>query len=104
MPDNPEFQNRPKPFSKERTKQTIGMIVYFYCVFFVIMKIIAIFQGAVLKPNAIIALPFIGLGIWGFLQRKQQTFSWIYIILGVLIISVLRYYELDLIQYLQNTV
>lgn len=104
MSDNPEFQNRPKPFSKERTKQTIGMIVYFYCVFFVIMKIIAIFQGASLKPNAIIAIPFVALGVWGFLQRKQQIFSWVYIILGVLIISVLRYYELDLIRYLQNTV
>ncbi len=104
MAVDPEgFQNRPKPFSKERTRQTVGMIVYFYCVFFVIMKIIAVFQGQPVGTHFLIALPFIGLAIWGFKQQRTRSFSWLYSIIGVVLISVLRYYEMDLIGFLNAT-
>lgn len=99
---NGEYQNRPKPFSKERTKQTIGMIVYFYCVFFVIMKIVAVFQGVAVGPNLLIAVPFIGFAVWGFWHQRHRDFSWLYIIIGILLISALRYYEHGLLQYLQG--
>lgn len=97
-----EFQNRPKPFSKERTRQTVGMVVYFYCVFFVIMKVIAVFQGHPALPHFLIAIPFIGLAIWGFKQQRTRSFSWLYSIIGIVLISVLRYYELDLITFLNT--
>ncbi len=101
---NGEFQNRPKPFSKERTRQTLGMIIYFYCVFFVMMKVIAVVQGAVVGPNLLIAIPFVGFAIWGFYQQRHHNFSWFYIIIGILMISALRYYETGLLQYLQDAI
>lgn len=101
---NGEFQNRPKPFSKERTKQTIGMIIYFYCVFFVIMKVIAVFQGAVAGPNLLVSIPFVGFAVWGFYQQRHRDFSWVYIVVGVLMISALRYYETGLLHYLQGVI
>lgn len=100
--DKEEFQNRPKPFSKERTRQTVGMVVYFYCVFFVIMKIIAVFQGSPFMTHFLIAIPFIAMAIWGFKQQRIRSFSWLYSIIGIVFISVLRYYEVDLIDFLNT--
>jgi len=58
------------------------------------MKIIAIlFENAWPIPNLILALPFLIFAIIGGLMMKKETYSWIYVIAGVLVISVLRYYE-----------
>jgi len=97
--DNPE---RPKPFSKERIKATVSMIIYFYSVFFIIMKIIAIFQGANWKVHGLIAVPFLFFAYFGNKMQRSQKFSWLYVGAGVIVISALRYYELDLAAYLEG--
>ncbi len=64
-------ENRPKPFSKERTKATISKIVFFYSVFFVVMKIIAVFNGYPIKASLILSIPFLLLALWGLFQVKK---------------------------------
>lgn len=67
------------------------------------MKIIAIvFQGAWAIPNLIIALPFVVFAAIGWVMLKREQYSWIYVIAGVLIISVVRYYEMEWVVEIHN--
>lgn len=102
--DQNHLENRPKPFSKERTKHTVGMIVYFYSVFYVIMKIVSMVQEGDYFSKLIISLPFIVLGIIGLRLKTNNAFSWVYSIMGVVVISAIRYYEIDLLTYLQELI
>ncbi|SDS30901.1 hypothetical protein SAMN04487764_1924 [Gillisia sp. Hel1_33_143] len=75
-------------------KAIISKIILFYSVFFVVMKVIAIlFENAWPLPNLILAIPFLIFAIIGGLMMKKETYSWIYVIIGVIVISALRYYE-----------
>lgn len=98
-----ELENRPAPFSKERTKAIICKIIFFYSLFFVIMKVIAIFKGAVMLPNLLLSIPFLVFAAVGFHIDRNKRYSWLYVILGVLVISATRYYEFELLQYFQDT-
>lgn len=77
-------------------KALISKIILFYSVFYVIMKLIAVvFQGAWPIPNLLFTLPYIVFAIVGWRMMKSEQFSWIYVIAGVLVISVIRYYEME---------
>jgi hypothetical protein len=79
---------------KTNYKVIISKVIVFYSVFYVIMKLIAIlFDDAWALPNLILALPFLLFAIIGGLIMKKESFSWIYVIVGVLVISTIRYYE-----------
>ena len=79
---------------KTNFKAIISKIIVFYSVFYVVMKLIAIvFDGAWAIPNLILAIPFLIFAIVGGLLMKKETFSWIYVIVGVVVISAVRYYE-----------
>ncbi len=93
-------ENRPKPFSKERTKATICKLIFFYSVFFVVMKIIAVFDGYPMKASFMLSIPFLLLALWGLFQVRKDTYSWFYVILGILIVSAMRYYEVMIYNYL----
>ena len=81
---------------KRNLKGLISKIILFYSFFYVVMKIIAIlFQGAWAIPNLIIALPFVVFTAIGWVMLKREQYSWIYVIAGVVIISVVRYYEME---------
>lgn len=97
-----QTNNHSKPFSKERTKAIICKIIFFYSLFFVIMKIIAIFKGAVMLPNLLMAIPFLILTAIGFYIDRRNKYSWIYVIIGIIVISTIRYYEPQLLIYFQN--
>lgn len=101
--ENINYEDRAKPFSKERIKSTVCRVIYFYSLFFVIMKIIAIFQGADPLPHTLIALPFMIFTYIGYRMSRQKNFSWAYIIVGIVVISAIRYYELDLLRYFQDS-
>lgn len=101
MQEQPE-ENRHKPFSKDRTRYIVGMVIYFYCVFYIIMKVIEIFQGAAALPYLILIIPFAVLAFVGNRLQRHKYFGWSYVIIGVLLISFMRYYELSLVQYLQE--
>ncbi|MFD2834415.1 hypothetical protein [Gramella sp. AN32] len=71
----------------------ISKIIFFYCTFYVIMKILAIFQGAWVAPSLVLAIPYLAFAIAGAYMVKTDNYSWIYVIAGVILISVVRYYE-----------
>ena len=77
-------------------KALISKIILFYSVFYVIMKLIAvIFQNAWPIPNLILAIPYVIFAAIGWVMVKKNIFSWIYVIAGILVISVIRYFETE---------
>ncbi|MCF4101018.1 hypothetical protein L1I30_05025 [Gillisia sp. M10.2A] len=81
---------------KDNFKAILCKIILFYSVFYVVMKLIAIlFDGAWPIPNLILVLPFIAFAVVGGLMFKRDYFTWTYAILGIIIISVIRYYEAE---------
>lgn len=91
--------NQPKPFSKKRTKIIVGRIIYFYSIFYVLIRIFSGFQNDTFLPHFLIAIPFIALASIGFTFEKNKNYSWIYVIIGVVLISVIRFYEQELFTY-----
>lgn len=84
-------------------KALISKIILFYSVFYVIMKLIAvIFQGAWPIPNLLFTLPYIVFAVVGWRMMKSENFSWIYNILGVIVISVIRYFEIEWMNAIQQ--
>lgn len=93
-----EFHQRVMPTSMQNRnlKALVSKIILFYSIFYVVMKLIAIlFQGAWPIPNLILAIPFVIFAAIGWRMLKQNSYSWIYVIAGIVIISVIRYYEMD---------
>lgn len=78
---------------QSRYLSTISKIIFFYSVFYVVMKILAIFQGAWILPNLVLTVPYIIFGIVGGYMLKRNSFSWIYVIAGIILISTIRYFE-----------
>jgi hypothetical protein len=71
------------------------------------MKVFAVlFENVWVLPNLILAIPFLVSAILGGIMIKQNSYSWIYVISGILVISVIRYYEaewvVNLHQYLNQ--
>lgn len=93
---------RPKPFSKERTKLIVGRIIYFYSIFYVLIRLFSGFQDEVFLPHLLIAIPFMILVGIGFVFEKKKDYSWIYVIIGIVLISLLRFYEQEIYLYLLN--
>ena len=65
-------ENRPKPFSKERTKATLCKIIFFYSIFYVVMKVIAAFKGLWVIPNLVLTLPYLIFAAIGFWMTKTR--------------------------------
>ncbi len=77
-------------------KALFSKIILFYSIFYVIMKLIAvIFQDAWPIPNLLFTLPYIIFAAVGWKMMKEEQFSWIYVITGVIVISIIRYYEME---------
>lgn len=77
-------------------KALVSKIILFYSFFYVVMKLIAvIFQDAWPIPNLILAIPYIIFAAIGWRMLKLDQYSWIYVIAGILVISVVRYYEMQ---------
>ncbi len=90
---------------KDRYLSTISKIIFFYSVFYVVMKVLAILQGAWIMPNLILTIPYIIFAIIGGYMFRRNSYNWIYVIAGVILISVIRYFEkewmMQLHQYFQ---
>lgn len=82
--------------------KTAQRIVVIYCLVFPIVKLIAIFQGSWVYANLIIMVAMLLIGIIGALLLKRNQYTWVYTIFGILFISALRYYEVDLMHYLHS--
>lgn len=84
-------------------KALISKIILFYSVFYGAMKIIAVlFNDAWPLPNLIMAIPFLIFAVVGGLMLKRDSYSWIYVAAGVIVISIIRYYEIQWLQQLHQ--
>ncbi|WP_156101236.1 hypothetical protein [Salegentibacter sp. Hel_I_6] len=84
-------------------KALICKIILFYSIFYGAMKIIAVlFQDAWPLPNLILAIPFVIFAIIGGFMLKHDSYSWVYVAAGVIIISIVRYYEIQWMQQLHE--
>ncbi|MFD1095406.1 hypothetical protein [Salegentibacter chungangensis] len=73
----------------------ISKIIFFYSIFYVIMKLIAVFKGAWPEPNLILMLPYLLFALIGGYMMKTDKYHWAYVIAGVIVISLVRYFEKD---------
>lgn len=89
------------PFTSDGNRNMLAKIIVIYCAFYVIMKLVAIFNGLWVLPNLVLCVPAILLGLWGGIALKRETTHWFFVLFAVVLISLLRYYELDLMQWLQ---
>ncbi|MCP9201045.1 hypothetical protein MKO06_14095 [Gramella sp. GC03-9] len=80
----------------------ISKIIFFYSIFYVVMKVAAIFQGAWAIPNLILAVPYLIFAIVGGILLKRNSYHWAYVIAGAILISIVRYYEQEWMLQLHN--
>ncbi len=71
----------------------ISKIIFFYSLFYVVMKIVAAFGGNMPYGNLILAIPYLIFAIIGGLMLKNNNYHWAYAISGIIVISALRFYE-----------
>ena len=88
--------------NSERYLVLISKIIFFYSVFYVVMKIVAMFQGLWVIPNLILCIPYLIFAVVGGLMVKSNRYHWAYVIAGVILISVVRYYEVAWMLQLQE--
>lgn len=93
-------EQQPIVFNKYLVSLT--KIVSVYCFFFVLLKSIAIIRGAWMIPNLIIAIPFILMGILTAYTVLFKKYSWVITIIAVILIIATRYYEFNMVHFLQN--
>ncbi|WP_373058958.1 hypothetical protein [Zunongwangia sp. H14] len=84
----------------ENYRQIFCKVIFFYSIFYIIMKLLAMMQGAWLDANLILCLPYVGFIIWGGFLLKRKKYSWIYIITGAIVVGAIRYFEKDLMLFL----
>lgn len=75
-------------------------IVAFYALFYAAVKLYGILNGMTWLPNALIIAGLLVLGLLGIRTIKTGSYSWWYAGIGVILISLLRYYESQLIVWL----
>lgn len=80
--------------------QIITKIVAYYSLFYAGVKIYGIINGMWLWPNLLIILGLLVLGLPGLWLIKTGRYYWWYALLGVVLISLLRYYEVELVRWL----
>jgi hypothetical protein len=81
---------------------SLTKIVSVYSFFFVLLKSIAILRGAWMISNIILAIPFIIMGILTAYTILYKKYSWVITIISVVLIIAVRYYEVDLVYFLQS--
>lgn len=78
----------------------ITKIIFYYCLFYMGVKVYGIWSGMWFLPNiAIISLLAVTGGLGAFFIAKKK-YNWPYAIIGVVVIILLRIYETRLISYL----
>jgi hypothetical protein len=77
-------------------KMLLSKVILFYSVFYIVMKVFAVlFENVWVLPNFILALPFIIFAILGGMMLKRNNYSWVYVIAGILVIGLIRFYEAE---------
>ena len=97
-----EERSHRKPFSAKRNKNIITKITVIYSAFYIILKFSAVFQGQWIWANLSLALPFLLLGLTGIYLLKNKMENWVYVVISVVVISLIRYYETELVVQLHE--
>ena len=92
-----EEQSQRKPFSANRNKNIIIKIQVIYSAFYIILKLSAVIQGQWIWANLTLALPYLILGLAGIYLLKNKIENWVYVIISIIVISLIRYYENELV-------
>ncbi len=90
------------PFTSEHNRIIFSKIIVIYTGFYVLMKIVVIFKGAWMDSNLLLCIPFVGLGIWGGFLLKRSSTNWWFVIIAVIFISAIRYFEIELLKFLHT--
>ncbi|MCX2681584.1 hypothetical protein OOZ15_16640 [Galbibacter sp. EGI 63066] len=81
---------------------TVTKIIAYYCLFYAAVKVYAIIKGMWPWPNVIIGV-FLGIiAFIGFKIIQRNTYNWYFIGICVVLLSLLRYYESQLMSYLEG--
>ena len=80
----------------------ISKIIFFYSIFYVVMKLIAALGGNAPYANLILAVPYLVFGVIGWVMVKKNSYHWAYVIAGAILISLVRYFEQDWIIAIEN--
>ena len=71
----------------------VSKIIFFYSIFYVVMKVIAAAGGNWPEANLILAIPYlIFAGVGGYIV-KNGKYHWAYVVAGIIIITAVRYFE-----------
>lgn len=90
------MSDKPAPFTNPRNKITIYKITVIYAAFFALMKVYSIFfKDFWVLPNLIISLPIVIIGLLAWWQLKQEKTNWWFIVLSIVVVSLVRYYETE---------
>lgn len=95
-------QPQRKPFSAKRNKNIITKITVIYSAFYIILKFSAVFQGQWIWANLTLALPYLILGLTGIYLLKNEIENWFYVVISIVVISLIRYYESELVVQLHE--
>lgn len=97
------MSDKPAPFTNPRNKLTIYKITIIYAGFYLLMKIYSIFfENLWVFPNLIICLPILIIGLLAWWQLKQEKTNWWFILLSIIVVSAVRYYESDWVVWLNQ--
>ncbi|MCF8716202.1 hypothetical protein JM658_15330 [Joostella atrarenae] len=85
-----------------KTLVTVTKIIAYYCLFYAGVKFYAIIQGMWLWPNLLLGISLGIIAAIGFWIVKNEKYNWYFLVICVVLLSALRYYEPTLIPYLQQ--
>lgn len=81
----------------------VTRILGYYCAFYFGVKVFSVIQGNPYgTAQLILALLLFVIAFAAFYLLKKQRHNWGFAIFGVLLVSLLRYFEADLIVWLQG--
>ncbi|QTY27957.1 hypothetical protein [Flavobacterium sp. CS20] len=95
--------DKPAPFRNPKNKLIIYKITVIYATFYILTKLYSIFaENQSVLPILIISLPLAIIGLIAWWQLKQNKTNWWFIALSVIVISAVRYFEVDWVWWLNQ--
>lgn len=87
----------------QRNLTIITKIIAYYCAFYTVIKIFAVINGTPYYfGQLILAVLLLALAVTGFSLLRVGRENWLYAVFGIVMVSLLRYYEADLLPWLQG--
>ncbi len=75
-------------------------IIFFYSLFFIVVKLIAMFRMDLTVPFLVLMVPFLILAGLSGKYIRQGSYSMVFVILGAVTILLIRIFEGDLVRWM----